>query len=287
MKTCSPAAAPAPAVSTAAASLPSTCHASLTAPPSPLTPIEHVWGEPAAWLARSRRGMRCSSSPNGSARDSTIACAHKYPAALKTERGKTSGCAGSTASTAAHCSRRCCRACATHPSRWLPDSSCARSSSAHSRGMPTISSPDGSSSMYGQLEQLASPRLSCSSRPRASSAEWSSLGTTLATAAPTGPAATELGVRCSAVGMESSVSPCATPSGPATRQTPQPGSFAGSTASLAMPLSDSQARKEASSGGAAAGAAEATVPRASRAEATATKWRGAARRYASAAERNR
>ena len=62
--------------------------------------------------------------------------------------------------------------------------------------------------------------------------------------------------------MESSVSPCATPSGPATRQTPQPGSFAGSTASLAMPLSDSQARKEASSGGAAAGAAEVTVPRA-------------------------
>ena len=191
----------------------------------------------------------------------------------------------------------------------LTGRSSARSSSAHSRGMPTISSPDGSSSMYGlqetsrfreastqgrragrshrQLEQLASPRLSCSSRPRARSAEWSSLGTTLATAAPTGPAATDAGVRCSAVGMESSVSPCATPSGPATRQTPQPGSFAGSTASLAMPLSDSQARKEASSGGAAAGAAEATVPRACRAETAATKWRGASRLYASAAVESR
>ena len=87
MKTCSPAAAAAPAVSTAAASLPSTCHASLTAPPSrepagavqkekmgrgrlsltappsPLTPIEHAWGEPVAESRpRSGRGV-CEAGP--------------------------------------------------------------------------------------------------------------------------------------------------------------------------------------------------------------------------------
>eukprot|EP00962_Isochrysis_galbana_P043916 scaffold16882_cov80-Isochrysis_galbana.AAC.1 len=46
-------------------------------PDPPLTTMAHWFNAPAWWLAKSSIGMRQSSSPNGSARDSTIAWAHK------------------------------------------------------------------------------------------------------------------------------------------------------------------------------------------------------------------
>ena len=253
MKTCSPAPCALPAVSTASGSPPSSssCHASVTAPPSLpsafCVAIEHGLTAPASWFARSRSGMSESSSPNGSARERQIAWAHRKRSREKASAGKVSRSAANVdASSACHCSASSPESWSTMPCKCEPASSRARSSSLHSSG--TLSSAAvGRTARYGAHSD-ASPRPTSCSRRSASRLLSSSR-------ASKRDATGELdAARCSRRGTASSRSPAST-SRAATSEFPKPATTPPVVVAVETSLEESQFLRPSSAAGAASDAA--------------------------------